>query len=231
MVNPELINYIKSVREKGFSDDTIKQNLINHGYFKEIIDEAFDSPELSTQSDISASHVSAPGNNQTPAPKATPTKPKISIPQKILNLPLKKIFIIIALIVLVSAGTYGISLLIEKMQLEVFCDGLSMEIQKLQDNEVLCAFPDNSRLQAFLTNKGDITINFVEIRIKGTKRNFQNNVENVNLEKDNIFTLVVPYGERYGNIKEISLIPGIVEDGKNKLCTSKKLIRTNVKSC
>ena len=41
MVSKELLDYIKSVKEKGYNDDAIKQHLLKHGYAQTIIDEAF----------------------------------------------------------------------------------------------------------------------------------------------------------------------------------------------
>ena len=41
MVNPQLIDYVRDVRSKGYSDEQIKNHLISHGYSKDNIDEAF----------------------------------------------------------------------------------------------------------------------------------------------------------------------------------------------
>jgi hypothetical protein len=41
MVNPKLVNYIRSVEAKGFSRDQIKARLIKSNYTENDIDEAF----------------------------------------------------------------------------------------------------------------------------------------------------------------------------------------------
>ena len=46
MVNPELINYIKKVKEKGYTHKHIKEHLIEHGYKHEHVNEAFNHPDL-----------------------------------------------------------------------------------------------------------------------------------------------------------------------------------------
>ncbi len=202
MVNQQLIEYIKSVREKGFSDENIKKYLIKHGYSQAMVDDAF--------------------------AKLSPSayKEKKPFPKKI-------VFIIIGIIVFAGIG-YGAYKLLKVQPLyfsSAVCKNLSIKIYELRDEPVICAFPDNTKLQMILENNGAITINSATVLIKGQNNNMEDIIDNLNLVPGDVFTRVINIDPNtIGRINEIVITPAVVNK-KKRFCNDKKLVFKDIKTC
>lgn len=179
MVNPELIDYIKSVRAQGYSDDAIKEHLGKHGYDQMTIDNAFARPEINTQI-------------KSVIEKHKKEKKKKNV--------LKIIIPIVVIIIIVLVG--GIIYLRLKAKSE--CDNVVLDVHKINNNPVLCAFPDNTKIQTILVNDGSVLIKEAEILIKGSKGKVLENIENINLGPGEISTHVIDFDNSNGEIQQVS---------------------------
>lgn len=203
MVNQQLIDYIKSVREKGHFDENIKDNLIKHGYSQEMVNDAF--------------------TKLSPAVH----KEKKPFPKKI-------IFIILGIIILVGLG-YGISSFLQPQLLyfsSSVCKNLSIKVYELNNEPILCVFPDNTKVQMILENNGLITINSATVLIKGQNSNVEDVMDNLNLVPGDVFTRVIDFDPNaVGTVNQVIITPAVVENDKKKVCNNEKLLFTEIKTC
>ena len=176
-MDQNLIDYIKSVKKKGFDDKKIKEHLSNYGYSKQDIDSAYKAlgPII---------------NELKPLQEEKPKK----------SFPLIPIFITIIIILLVIGGYFYIQKQSQK------CNNISVGIYHIKGEPVLCVYPNNAKLQMILENTGDEVIPAVEIEIKGERR-ITANLDNIFLMPGNIYTKTLEYSPDNGDITEISIIP------------------------
>lgn len=202
MVNQQLIDYIKSVREKGHSDEDIKDHLTKHGYSQDLVDDAF--KELSP----------------------VVSKEKKPFPKKI-------IFILFGIIVLAGVG-YGLYYVLQGQPLyfsSAVCKDLSIKIYELNNEPVLCVFPDNTKIQMILENNGQTTINSATVLIKGQNSNVEDVMDDLNLVAGDVFTRVIDVDpNEVGNVKEIIITPAVVNN-KKMFCNDKKLVFKDINTC
>ena len=203
MVNPQLIEYIKSIREKGHKDEDIKNHLIKHGYSQEMVNDAF--------------------TKLSPAVH----KEKKPFPKKI-------IFIILGIIILAGIG-YGIYYFFQAQPLyfsSSVCKDLSISVYELNNEPVLCVFPDNTKVQMILENNGAITVNSATVLLKGENSNVEDVMDNLNLVPGDVFTRVIDFDPNtVGRVNEVIITPAVVKNDKKMVCNDKKLSFTEIKTC
>jgi hypothetical protein len=158
MVNQQLIDYIKSVRSQGYKDNQIKEHLINHGYSKDLVEESF---LLLKTKDF---------------------KPK---PQKIKKLKKNNWLILLILPVLILIGIIGF--FIFQSNRYIGCEDVSVIVHQINDEDVLCVFPDNSKVMTIVKNNGEKTIQNLIFKIKGVGTTIKK-LENVNIQPGDIST-------------------------------------------
>lgn len=202
MANKELIDYIKSVKEKGYADDAIKAHLAKYNYNKDIIEEAF----------------LALADEKTAQPQKA-KKPSVFIKT-----------LVIALLVLFCSIV--IFFMLNYSNSSSVCEGTSVEIYKINDEPVICMYSDKTKIQMILLNNGLNELNGLEISINGEKGKFKDNIDSLNLPENDVFTRVIDYDyEKYGDIKEVNIIPLRYDSGIKKYCSSKKISVSLLSSC
>ena len=203
MVNPQLIEYIKSIREKGHKDEDIKDHLIKHGYSQDMVNDAF-----------------------------TKLSPAIHKEKK--PFPKKIIFIILGIIVLAGIS-YGVVTLLQAQPLyfsSSVCKDLSISVYELNNEPVLCVFPDNTKVQMILENNGAITVNSASVLLKGENSNVEDVMDNLNLVPGDVFTRVIDFDPNtVGRVNEVIITPAVVKNDKKMVCNDKKLSFTEIKTC
>ncbi len=197
MVDPRLLDYVKSVKEKGHSDNAIKEHLVKHGHHKDAVEELFKHPDLNTK------------------PKEEKSKPKTGL------------FLVILLIIIVLGGLGAVFFLKPIVSSE--CEEVSITLHQINNEDVLCVFPDNSKIQTILKNNGKKIINSVTLLAKGDKGKVQHNVENLILVENDIKTLVLDYNS--GNLKQITITPTILVNQEVIVCKDKVTSYENIKTC
>ncbi len=222
MVNKELVDYIKSVKEKGFSDVVIKANLLKYNYTQEAIDEAF--------KELEQPKISLP-----PLPPQNPIveeKPKTFLPEK------KKKSIVPLLIIAFLVILLAFLFLSQKNPLDLTfgssskCENVTLEVHKLKGEPVVCAFPDNSKIQLIIANNGQIMISKAEIIVNGEKGKTVDKLENLNLEPNDVFTRTFNYDFGIaGEPKSITLTPFILSNGLQTACNDKKMTYDKIGKC
>ncbi|MEM2131285.1 MAG: hypothetical protein QXR96_02060 [Candidatus Woesearchaeota archaeon] len=196
MINTQLIDYIKNLKKKGISDDAIKNHLIKYNYSLDLINECF--KEINT-----SEH-----NNE---------KKKLSL----------NYILVFTLVVIILFFVLGFLALNKNnnLNLKSFknenCKDVSLSFFKKNENEIVCVFPDNSKVQMIIENKGLKKIDSIDIFINNQK------IENlkINLEPNNIFTKVVET-KTNNNVNELKIIP-IIEN--NIQCDS--IIKKELNKC
>jgi hypothetical protein len=209
MVNQQLIDYIKSVRKSGHDDESIRTHLMSHGYAKEDLDEAFNSPELSydTQRVFIA---------QRPPAPARPTK---NVETN--NASKKKILPLIVNLLILAAFIF--SILLWQQQSSV-CEDVKLSIHKINEEEVLCIYSDNSKIQTILKNEGKELIRHFDVTVKGKNGESTYRIENANLEPDKVSMHVIDIA--MDNVEEVTVIPFTEAS-----CTKEQIKRTSIKTC
>ena len=215
MVSKELLDYIKSVREKGFTDDAIRAHLIKFGYTDAMVAEAFNEAVI-------------------PAPSSPPMKPVSAASTK---KPLDKRLLLIpaAVIIIIVIGLFIFFIGNRLYFSSVACSDVSVKIYELSDEPVICVYPDNSKAQMIIENDGKIAINGAEINLVGEKGTVTEKLENLDLPappaEQNVFTRVVEYRPEYGTVKRIEVIPTIIKDNGLFACNAKKVTVESIKTC
>ena len=198
MVNNELIDYIKSVKKLGHGNNSIKEHLIKHGYGKNAIEEAFSHPEINKE------------RIKHNIPKEKKSKPWL---------------IVLILFFLFVATTVIIFVYNPKPNV---CNDVNLAIHELNNEQVLCVFPDYSKVQFILKNKGPMIVNSVDVNIKGRNGEITENL-NVNMGIEGISTQVLDYGQ--DEIKKFLVTPNIVVNQTQYICKSNQIIIDEVKTC
>src|SRR3989344_4126900 len=111
------------------------------------------------------------------------------------------------------------------------CKESSLSIHEISNEQVLCVFPDNSRLQMILKNDGRSVIEGAVLEISGEKGKAVRRIENLNLNPGDIATSVVEYGKENGNIKKITITPLVEHDSGEFMCSIRKMSFSGVKTC
>ncbi|MBT3720336.1 hypothetical protein HN789_05610 [archaeon] len=203
MVNQQLLDYIKSVQAKGHSNDSIKDHLVKHGYSIDSVNEAF-------------LLLHTPTENPPPIAEVKPEQELAKEKKR------SKIFLYIglalALIVVIILGIFLLSSLVGNNE----CKDVSVKIHELNNAEVLCVFPDNSKIMTIISNNGNVNIEHVEFKIKSDST-ISKRLDNINLAPDQIFSHTLEYGGN--NINEISIIPEV----SGKSCKPFKI--KEIKTC
>lgn len=206
MVNPQLLDYIRDVRLKGFSDEQIKNHLINHNYSKAEVDESF--LLLSTDIQQNLQNIEKKETKKEVIVKKPKTKKKHAV-----------LFIILFLCLLLL-GILGY--FFYQSTRYIGCENVSISIHKIKDEEVLCVFPDNSKIMTIIKNNGQENIKNLIFKIKG-KGITTKKLENVNIQPDAISTHTIEYGKE--NISKIILIP----ETNEKVCQG--IVFKEIKTC
>jgi len=218
MVSKELLDYIKSVKEKGFQDDAVKAHLLKYNYSSEIIDQAF--KELSFSARPETTNV------------VTPHKSK-GIKKNILKDSL--VYLLFFLIFMTIIGTLlyffggNLSTFYLYSSLEI-CEDVSIKVHEIYNEPVICVFPDNSKVQMILENNGTRIINKAEIILKGETGSKTDILESLNLKTDDVFTRVINTDE-IGNIEQVTITPLIIRDSKERKCNAQKISFKDIKTC
>ena len=203
MVNPQLLDYIKSVREKGHTDDSIKEHLIKHGYSQNIVNDAF--KELSP----------------------VVHKEKKPFPKKIIYLIVGIIFL-----AGLGYGVYYFLQVQPFYFSSSVCKDLSIKVYELKNVPVLCVFPDNTKVQMILENNGLTTINSATVLIKGQNSNVEDVMDDLNLVAGDVFTRVIDFDpSEVGTVNKVVITPAVVKNNKKMVCNDNKLTFTEIKSC
>ncbi len=188
MVNKELLDYIAQVKEKGHTDSDIKEHLVKHGYPHDMIEEAFlfiDSAEPEA-----APAVKQKIEQRTIMPAKKKDKPKSNV----------LLFAMVIIFILVVAGSAALYFTVFRYS---GCDEVSMAVHTLDNYEVLCIFPDNSKMMMILKNTGQTTIKDVEVKANDKKLGM---LENANINPGEIFTYTMDYGLS-DTLEKVSFIP------------------------
>ncbi len=204
MVNQQLLDYIKSVRNKGYSDEQIKEHLIKHNYSRDLVEEAFlltDNMQNNSNQDLEA--VKPMEVNKKPTRKK--------------NNSLILLIIGFFIIILGIAG-----FLIFQSTRYIGCEDVSLAVHKISNEDVLCVFPDNSKIMTIIKNTGQQNIKNLIFKIKGTGITIEK-LENVNIKPGDISTHTISYGK--SSINEIKIIP----ETDKKIC--RPVVYTEIKTC
>ena len=219
MVSKELLDYIKSVKEKGFQDDAVKAHLLKYNYSSEVIDQAF--KELSFSAPSETTNVAA-------QQKSKGIK-KNNLKDILTYLLFFMIFVtIIGTLLYFFGGNLSTFYLYSSLEI---CEDVSIKVHEIYNEPVICVFPDNSKVQLILENNGKRIINKAEILVKGEKNTTTDNLNNFNLVSNDVFTRVINYD--YGNggsISEITIIPIILRNSKERKCNAQKIIYKDIKT-
>lgn len=209
MVNQQLIDYIKSVRKSGHDDESIRTHLMAHGYATEDLDEAFNYPELS----YDAQRVSIA---QRPPEPARPIKRTEATDHK-----KKKILPLIVNLLILSVFIF---LILLWQQQSSVCEDVGISIHKIDNEEVLCVYNDNSKIQTILKNEGNTLIRHLDIIIKDGDEESTYRLEDINLEPEKVSMHVIDLNGKKAD--EITIIPF-----SDASCTKEQIKRTVVKTC
>jgi hypothetical protein len=220
MVNKELIDYIKSVKEKGFTDEAIKSSLLQYNYSQDVIDEAF--REL-----ISPAQ-----------PELRSVQPqKIALKEKNNKSGFPIVLLVLLVILFLGIGAFAVWKFVPfEMPALPFgssaCKNVSVDFYHIKGEPVVCVFPDNSKVQLILFNNGDIQLSKVDITVSGSKGNMYDIVENINLKSQDVFTRAFNYNySEAGDIKSVSLLPYVSSNGRIDACGSKKITYDKIATC
>jgi hypothetical protein len=197
MVNTELINYIIKVRSQGYSDEQIKAHLIKHDYSQDVVDEAF--LVLNIKKDIPVSEPKKKDN----------TKKRKKIVLELLAL---------VFIILIIAAGY----LFFKGGEDNYCENVSVSIHKIRNEDVLCVFPDNSKIMTIVKNSGQVIIRNLIFEIRGNSMT-RIKLDNVNILPNDVSTHTLDYGK--SDIRQIRIIPETSE----RICEG--VVFTEIKTC
>lgn len=191
MINKELIEYIRSLKNKGIEDEKIKEQLLKYNYSSELVKKCFD--ELNKEY------------------KKKEDKKKISFIPIIITSLLFFILVLIVIFFLIKANS---------LSYKQDCENVSIKIFETKGNEVICVFPDNSKIQLILENNGNKKIDKIDVFLN----NYNIETLDLNLIQDQVFTKVIE-NEKKEKINTIKIIPY----SNNKKC--KALIKDNIKNC
>jgi len=237
MVSPELLQYIKEVLSQGHSHEVVKSHLAKHGYTYEEIEQAFSQLEKDLNK-IESIEEQAPDElrkyvedmlRQGHSHKKIKSHLikngyDLATIEKVLGKPKNSVFfLLLIMFVIVATGislylfNNNISVYIESPKLieqnTSFCTGVSIKMYELNNKPVSCVYPDQSMLQIMFINNGEKIIRNVEIKITGETKEIVNRTEGVHLIPNiSLFTKMIKYSPEYGEIKEISITPEILED-------------------
>lgn len=191
MVNPQLLDYIKSVKKQGHSHENIKSHLKKHGYPQNIIDDAFNHPHLKE-------------------------KKKSSKNKLVLYIAMTVLAIILFVLGLMLYKTLDTSIE-NTFNKDSNCENISLVIHEMNGEKVLCVFPDNSMFQVFLKNQGTQKINSVEIIISSENAE-TNDTPQVNLAPGDVLPYIKQHEN--GQISKVTITPIIVKEDKSFICSS-----------
>jgi hypothetical protein len=179
MVNRELLDYVKSVKAKGYSDENIKAHLIEHGYSKEAAEEALIEAVSET-------------------PKAAENhKPNFLLPL----IGTFILIIVLAAYVLLTRGPIAPAAFVQD------CPDASLSIYKINNEASLCVFPDQSRVQIILANDGDEAIQKSIIHLTGIRGTQSEELSYLNLLPGKIFPRTILYdSDKYGSLSKITVL-------------------------
>jgi hypothetical protein len=220
MVNKELIDYIKSIKEKGYTDEAIKKTLLQYNYTQENIDEAFKELILPIQPEL-----------QGVQPQKIALKEKNKKPG--FRVVLLVLFVILFLGIAAFAVWKFVPFEIPALPFgSSACKNASVDIYHIKGEPVVCVFPDNSKVQLILFNNGNIQLSKVDITVLGSKGKMYDIVENINLKSQDVFTRAFYYNySEAGDIKSVSLLPYVSSNGRTDACGSKKITYDKIATC
>jgi hypothetical protein len=219
MVNKELTDYIKSVKEKGYPDEAIKKTLLQYNYTQDDIDEAFKELLLPAQP-ISA-----------PSPLVQPQKPVLAEKKKKSNFPVA--LLILFIILLLGGAVFAFWKFAPSFSFgSSLCQNTSIDIYHIKGEPVVCIFPDNSKVQLIIFNSGNTEISRADITVSGSKGKAYDIIENLNLKSQDVFTRTFNYDySKTGDIQSITLIPYTSDNGNIVSCGSKKVTYDRIETC
>jgi hypothetical protein len=213
MVNKELIDYIKSVKEKGYTDEAIKSSLLQYNYTQDSIDEAFKELILPAQPGfqvVQPQRVALKGKNK---------KSGFSV-------------VLLVLFVILFLGAAAFALWNFVLFAAFACKDASIDIYHIKGEPVVCVFPDNSKVQLILFNNGNTQLSKVDITVSGSKGEMYDIVENINLNSQDVFTRAFNYNySGTGDIRSVSLLPYVSSNSRIDACGSKKITYDKIATC
>lgn len=223
MVENELFEYIKSLKEKGISDEVIKSHLLKHNYSNNIVDEAFkEQKPLEIKVNVENNTSNQIQNTTQPLTK------KRSFPKLALFLILLLLFLGGAIAIIYF---FNIKIPFSDSDPEE-CNSVSIAIHKESEMPVICVFPDYSKIQLILENNGERVINKVEISLKGSKQTVTDELNNINLIPSDVFPRVISYNlETQGEVKQIAILPILMLENKEEKCYSKTIFFNKLSTC
>lgn len=201
MVEPELIKYIKEVKEGGHSHEVIRTHLVKHGYSHKDVDDAFNHPDIK----LKVQPKTKKKNNLIPA------------------------IIVVIVLLIISASVYLVLSFLPALGPVSPCQNISLAIHENKGNQIYCIYPDNSRLQVFLKNNGNQMINSVDITVNSQSNKFSEQIENFAV--DDVIPYVKDYSPDYGKVNSIVVTPSILIGEEITICSEKKLVLKNIKDC
>jgi hypothetical protein len=241
MVNKELTDYIRSVKEKGYPDAAIKEQLLKYNYSQDVIDEAFREilqpvqpaqPTLPPQQPpimpVSAS-VSTPAS-QTPVilTEKKENKKKKGFPV---------ILLVIFLLLLFGGAAFAVWKFVPLPSFSIGgdipeCENTAVDIYRIKGEPVVCVYTDNSKVQYIIVNSGSTILNKVEVTIKGSKGNSADELDNLELNPGIVFprTLIYDYPSK-GDARGITILPYVSVNGNAVACYNKKISYDTIKIC
>jgi hypothetical protein len=227
MISPQLIEYIRQVRAAGHLDETIKQHLISNGYTKETVDEAFNSPLL-----WQGKPVQQQPNIQAAASQATSTRPAMTKARGT-SKPILRIVLLLVLVATIGTGAFLLFKVLSATPTAQtgFCEGISVKVHELYDLPILCAFPDNSKLQVILKNDGAADLNYVEITAKSQRGETVQRLDKISISPGDVLTLVINVDATKGMVQEVTIVPGIRQDGGPAVCADKAILVQGIRTC
>ena len=111
------------------------------------------------------------------------------------------------------------------------CEDVSITLHEINNEQVLCVFPDNSKIQTILKNNGVKVINSVNFIAKGSEGKVSHDLVNLNFPGGDISTHSLNYGSDNGQLKKITITPSVLINDKVKVCKTKKVSYENIKTC
>ena len=113
---------------------------------------------------------------------------------------------------------------------EVSCDAVSLEIQKAFGAEMLCFNEEESKLRLIVRNSGTNTIDSLTYRrITPDFKTKDNKLPNSYLGPGKIYESEIGFQ----NLEKIhiEIVPSVVVEGSEVLCTEQAIVRDSVPSC
>jgi hypothetical protein len=223
MVNKELIDYIKSIKEKGYPDEAIKAHLLKFNYTQEAVDEAFRELQQPQPLQPPIMPAFAPVTEK-PVVLTEKTEKKRSI------LPI--ILIIVFAVVIISGAALALLIFAPGIVSNPICESTAVDIYRIRDEPVVCIFSDNSKLQFIIVNSGTSIISKADVTVKGSKGNTLDTLDNLDLAPTVVFPRTLNYDyETKGDAKEITVIPYASDNGKSVACYNKKISYDTIGVC